>query len=307
MPNAPLVTATDAVIDAIARRQRFVVAHRQLVEAGVSRRAIQHRLEIGRLHPLHRGVYLVGHPVPLPLARPTAALLACGAGAVLSHLSAAYLWGIRENRAGPVHVTVPADRRPTSRAGVVIHRSGTRATGEARRRDSLPVTSPVRTLIDLAAVVPERELKWAVEEARVRRLLKLRELAVAHEAHRGRRGAAALGRVLAATGAAPTATRSEAERRLLDLIAAAGLPAPRANVRVAGHLVDLYWPAERLVVELDGYAYHAHREAFERDRRRDGDLAAAGIRVIRLTWRRITAEPAAVTALLARLLDLGTA
>ena len=307
MFNASLVTSVDAVIERIARRQRFVVASRQLMNAGVSRRAIQHRVASGRLHPIHRGVYLVGHPVPLPLALETGALLACGAAAVLSHRSAAYRLRILEHRdgTGPVHVTVPAGRRPRPRAGIVIHRSSTLGAAELRRRDGLPVTAPARTLIDLASVLPERDLKWAIEEARVRRLITQRDFAAACAAHRGRRGAAALSRIAQASGPGPTATRSEAERRLLDLIAAAGLPKPRANVRVAGHLVDLHWAAERLVVELDGFAFHAHREAFERDRRRDADLAAAGTRVIRLTWRRITAEPAAVVALLERLLHLG--
>ena len=306
MLNAPLVTV-DAIIDAIAQRQRFVVASWQLLAAGVSRRAIQHRVAIGRLHPIHRGVLLVGHPVPLPLALETAALLACGPGAALSHLSAAWRWRILDRREalGPVHVTVPADRRPRPRAGIVIHRSARLDPAEIRTRDDLAVTVPARTLIDLASVLPARDLKWAIEEARVRRLITQRELEAACRAHRGRRGAAALGRIVRATGPDPAATRSEAERRLLDLIARAGLPAPRANVWVQGHLVDLHWPAEHLVVELDGYAYHAHREAFERDRRRDADLAVAGIRVIRLTWRRITTEPAAITALLARFLELG--
>jgi very-short-patch-repair endonuclease len=292
--NPPLVTTSvDAVIDRIARPQRFVVSGGQLAAAGVSRRAVQHRVAIGRLHRVHRGVFLVGHDVPLPLARETAALLACGPGAVLSHLTAAILWGISEPRATPVHVTVTAERRPGARAGVVVHRA---AALPARRRSGLPVTTPVRTLLDLAALIPERELKWAIEEARIRKLIRPVELDAACLAHRGRRGAAALMRIAAQTGPGPTATRSEAERRLIDLIAGARLPAPRGNVRVAGHLVDLFWPAERLVAELDGYAYHAHREAFERDRRRDADLAAAGIRVVRLTWRRITAEPQAVTA-----------
>lgn len=299
--------SVDLVIDRIARRQRYVVSHRQLVAAGVSRRAIQHRLATGRLRSLHRGVFLVGDVVAPALAAETAALLACGPGAVLSHLSAAYRWSLREPRDGPVHLTVAADRRPKLRAGVVVHRTSTFSATDVRRRDGLPVTSPTRTLLDLAAVLPERDLRWAVEEARVRRLITPQAFAAACRAHRGRRGAAALGRIAAAVTPDPLATRSEAERRLLDLIAAAGLPAPRANVRVAGHLVDLYWRAEGLVVELDGFAFHAHREAFERDRRRDGDLVLAGITVVRLTWRRITVEPAAVTALLSQLLDLGRA
>lgn len=100
----------------------------------------------------------------------------------------------------------------------------------------------------------------------------------------------------------PAVTRSEAERRLLDLIRSAGLPAPRANAAVGRWSVDLHWPAQRLVVEVDGFAYHGGRAAFERDRRKDADLQAAGLRVARLSWRQITQEPLMITALLARLL-----
>ena len=118
-----------------------------------------------------------------------------------------------------------------------------------------------------------------------------------------RRGAGALRELL---DGRPTLTRSEAERRLLALIRRARLPAPQTNVRVAGHEVDCHWHAERLVVEVDGYAYHAGRDAFERDRRRDTDLLAAGRRVIRVTWRRIVDEPEAVIAAIAQALAHGT-
>ncbi len=298
------MSPVDQLIDAIARRQRQVVAVGQLIAAGVSRSAIQHRVATGRLHRIHRGVYLVGHAVPLPLALETAALLACGPGAVLSHLTAAVLWRVIDAPAGrqPVHVLLPSLRRPEHRDGVVIHRTATLTSNAVRRHQGLPLTAPARTLIDLASVLSERNLRWAIEQARVQRLITPDEFTAACLAHRGRRGAATLRRFAAASGPEPAATRSEAERRLLDLIAAAALPRPRANVKVQGHLVDLHWPAEGLVVEIDGYAFHAHREAFERDRRRDADLAAAGVRVVRLTWRRITAEPLAVAALLARVL-----
>src|SRR4051812_23175674 len=100
----------------------------------------------------------------------------------------------------------------------------------------------------------------------------------------------------------PTLTRSEAERNLVDLIRKAGLPPPETNTRIAGHEVDAVWRARRLVVEVDGYAYHGTRAAFERDRRRDADLQAAGFRVLRITWRRLQDEPLAVAAALGVLL-----
>jgi very-short-patch-repair endonuclease len=98
----------------------------------------------------------------------------------------------------------------------------------------------------------------------------------------------------------PALTRSEAEERLLALVRQAGLPAPECNVRIAGHEVDFLWRASRLIVEVDGYAFHGSRDAFERDRRRDAELQAVGLTVVRLTWRRLVHEPEAVVALLAR-------
>ena len=166
------------------------------------------------------------------------------------------------------------------------------------------MTAPARTLLDLATLLGERDLRWAVEQARVLRLVSERDLLSVIDRHRHHRGVARLRAVAGDTRRAPLFTRSEAERRLVDLVVEARLPAPALNVRVAGHEVDALWRAERLVVEVDGYAFHSGRAAFERDRRRDGDLQSAGLRVTRLTWRQITDEPLGVVALLSRLLAL---
>ena len=290
----------DAIIGVLAARQRQVVARSQLLAAGVSPRAIEHRVARGRLHAIHRGVYLAGSAELLPLGRETAALLVCGPNAALSHRTAAAIWRIVTFVPSAIDVLV-VGRNPRPRGAVRVHRAQKLDTSELRRRDALVVTSPSRTLIDLAGVVDERTLRRSVEEALRLRLVRSGEVLAALERAPRRHGAPALRAALSANDA-PAMTRSEAERRLLDLLRVAGLPAPATNVRVAGFEVDAVWRAERLIAEVDGFAFHASREAFERDRRRDAALQAAGWRVVRLTWRRLVDEPEAVVALIAGLL-----
>jgi very-short-patch-repair endonuclease len=271
----------DRAIAELAARQRGVVTTAQLDAAGIGRRGVAHRVAHGRLTRVLRGVYRVG-PVEAPFAREMAAVLATGG--VLSHHSAAMVWGLRPLHDGPVHVTVRTGTR--NRAGVRTHRS---PSLNAAVHQGLPLTTAARTLNDLAPALRPAELDRAVEEAQIRGLVTAREL-------RGR---------AAAASAEPQLTRSEAERRLLKLIERARLPRPATNVRVAGWEVDALWPPERLIVEVDGYAYHGNRAAFERDRRKDAALVAAGYTVIRVTWRQLEDEPLAVVALLARLIRRG--
>jgi len=288
----------DRVIAEIAARQRGAIRHDQLLAAGISRRGIARRLELGRLHRVFRGVYLVGHAVPPALARETCALLACGSRAVLSHRTAAALWGILDRPQVGISITI-ARRGPHGQPGLRVHRVGRLLAPDVARREGLPVTAPPRTLLDLASVLTVSELADTLERARVLRLVASADVKRAMERNPGRRGAAALRSLL---GEQPTMTRSKAERRLLALVARAGLPRPETNVRLHGHEVDALWRSKRLVVEVDGYAFHAHRDAFERDRRRDAELQAAGYRVLRVTWRRIAHEPEALLVTLAQAL-----
>ena len=285
----------DAAIAAIAARQHGAVGRAQLVAAGVSAEAIKHRVATGRLTALHRGVYSVG-PTHTPLTSLMAATLACGSTAVLSHHAAAALHGIRPARGGPIEVTVTKGHA-RKRRGLRIHRA--RAV-ERTTVHGIPVTTVARTLRDLAGDLNERELGRAVEEAQIQRKLDHLSLVDAVDEARGRRGARAL---RAAAQHEARLTRSEAERRVLELVRAAELPAPRTNARLGRYEVDFVWPTDRLVVEVDGYAYHSTREAFERDRRKDADLLGAGYRVLRVTWRQIAKEPEAVVARLARSLS----
>ena len=285
--DARHVLPVDAAVAALAVGQHGVVTRRQLLAVGLTRHGVGHRLAAGRLHAVHRGVYAVGHPALSPDGRRLAAVLACGDGARLSHRSAAALLGLLPDEPGPLHVTVPVRRRAP--AGVVLHRS---PNAPAMLRLGIAVTTPARTLLDLAATAADRDVGRAVEEARLRRLVADGELA---RLARERPGARALRELLADE---PSLTRSEAERALLTLVRRAGLPRPVTNVRVGRYEVDALWPSERLVVEVDGFAFHSSREAFERDRERDADLQARGLRVIRVTWRRLTQRPEAVAALL---------
>lgn len=293
--------ALDRRLAALAGRQRGVVTYRQMVDAGLSRRAIEHRLAVGRLHRLIRGAYLVGHEVPPALAIETAWLLTCGPLAVLSHLTAAVIWEICRFENGITHVSVTRPG-PRERPGLMVHRVSALDATDLRRVEGLALTSPARTLVDLASVLPAGPLADALERARVRRLVTTADVLAALDRAPGKSGAPTLRRLL---DEQPTMTRSKAERALLDLVTRGGLPRPQTNVRVAGHEVDTLWRSERLIVEVDGYAFHSHREAFERDRRRDAELQAAGYRVLRVTWRRIASEPESLLVTLAQALARG--
>ena len=286
----------DRALAEIAARQRGLVTNEDLAAVGLGRGAVARRIAAGHLRPLHRGVYALG-PVLAPGARELAAVLSCGSAAVLSHHAAAALWGIRPPQTGDIDVTVTRQLRP--RAGVRIHRARALDPREVTVRAGIPITAPPRTLLDLATVLDERSLARAVEEAEVQRLVRRDALTVP----RGRRGAAALRRVLDLAHE-PAFTRSEAEAKLLALIRAARLPTPEVNARIGGYEVDFLWREQRLVVEVDGFAYHSSREAFERDRRKDADLQALGLRTSRITYRQIAYEPHATIALLATALSM---
>jgi len=284
----------DRVVLAVAGRQHGMVTAAQLADAGLGRHAIAHRVRSGWLRRRHYGVYLVG-PLETPHSAAMAAVLAYGPGALLSHYPAAVLWELRPPPAHEMHVIVAASG-VKSRDGVRAHRTAHLDPADATRRHGIPVTSPARTLLDVAATEPASVLDRAANEARVLRLVSDHSLTEQFARYPNHRGVRALRRT---TLTEPKLTRSEAEHRLLELIRAAQLPEPLTNARVAGYEADFLWPDHRLVVEVDGYAFHSTRRSFERDRRRDADLTSRGYRVIRLTWRQITAEPEVVIAQLA--------
>lgn len=296
-----------AVIAEFAARQQGVVARAQLVAAGVARHRIEYRVKRGALEALHPGVYRVG-PVSGRYQREVAALLACAPHGVLSHRTAAALWGLLpEDPAEPVHVTVGRGWRRLG-AGVRVHRSAVLPRAEVREVAGMRLTSAARTLLDLAHSLDARKLEECVAQAERDGLADVADLRAVLARHPRHAGSRALRSVMAQAGG-PAFTRSEAERRFLELLRRAQLPAPRMNARVRGLEVDASWSTARLVVEIDGRRFHSSPRSFEHDRRRDAILVAAGFRVMRVTWRQLLEEPEAIVAriaqALARAVDAG--
>ncbi|MGH2886174.1 MAG: type IV toxin-antitoxin system AbiEi family antitoxin domain-containing protein [Solirubrobacteraceae bacterium] len=281
----------DRLIGALAERQHGVVAIWQLMALGLGPDAIQYRVNIGRLHRIHRGVYAVGHRKLTRQGHRMAAVLAYGPDAVLSHRSAAAHWGIGQ-ASYRFDVTTPSSRR--SRKKIRAHAS--RLDPEDRDvHDGSPVTSVARTILDLAAQHSKDQLTHLVEEADRKHLLDLNALDRAMARRPRTAGTKRLKAVLAAYRG-PTDTRSRLERGFRRLIAKAGLPEPQFNVVVAGLTVDVYWPQWKLVVEIDSEQYHANPSAFETDRIRDATLQKHDIRVLRVTGDRLDNDPEAVLA-----------
>jgi very-short-patch-repair endonuclease len=277
-------------LEGLASRQHGVVSHSQLLELGFDEQWIERRVRERRLTAVHREVFAVGHTRLAIRAPWWAALLAYGPGAVLSHQSAAILWGIRRMRRGPVHVTAPRGRQGLRRrSGIWIHRCKLQR-GDATTRDGFPVTTLARTIFDLAEVVPYETLKGAAEEADRLKLLRLRELEEVCERGRGRRSLKPMRRLLVELRP-PEEGRSPLEIRFAAFIREHRLPHPVQNADVLGHEVDALWPKAKLIVELDSWEHHGHRAAFERDRARDPELLIAGYRTIRVTHRRLDREP----------------
>jgi hypothetical protein len=295
----------ERALSELARRQLGVVARSQLVGLGFGRRAIDLRLDRARLVPVYRGVYSVGHPPLSAEARWMAAVLAAGPGAVLSHRSAAALWGILPPARSRPSVTRALHSRP--RIGLEIHRSRIPSDEVAECR-GIPVTSVPRTLLDLAAVLDRRQLERAVNEAEVMRLLGARSLADLLARYPRRHGVAAV-RELLAERAPAQFTRSELEARFQTFLADVGLPRPQLNAAVeAGDRrfeCDCVWRSHLVIAELDGRAFHATAAAFERDRERDRILESWGWRVVRVTWRQLQRDSRALAADLGRMLGRG--
>ena len=283
---APTQARADGIIFEIAAAQHGVVTRRQLLERGLSRHVVEHRVRTAQLRAVHAGVYLVG-PVTSARAREMAAVLACE-GAVVSHRSVAPLWRLTtpQHADEPVEMTHPA--RQARRRGIRLYRSSL-SPDETTVIDGVPVTSVARTLLDLSRVMSPRELERALAFAEREYPACREQLMSLLNRHAWRSGVRRLRDMLASsTGAA--FTRSEAEERLLGLIRAGGLPEPRTNVSVHGYEVDCYFQHARLIVEVDGYAWHGSPRAFVRDRKRDSALAAAGIQVLRLSWHQVAEE-----------------
>jgi very-short-patch-repair endonuclease len=287
----------DERISQIARLQRGRVARRQLRAAGIPDATINRLAARGQLHREHAGVFAAGHPGEGPLTRETAALLACGPGALLSHLTAARLLKLVPERTGPVEVTV-VDRNPTRPRGVKVHRTQRLHRSDLRFKERLPLTSPARTLLDIAEELPERETERALDEGLATNIVRIGEIRDAIARNPGRHGAAVLTALLdQRTGS--TISRSEAEEQMSKLIRAANLPRPEMNYPLLGFNADFAWVEHRVVLEVDGYPFHSTKTAFERDRRKDAALKGAGWDVVRISRNQVFHDSYAVIALVA--------
>jgi very-short-patch-repair endonuclease len=285
----------EAKVARIAQAQHGMVTWAQLRAAGISRQAIAAHADAGWIVRRHAGVYQLG-VFPGPFGVEHAAQLACGARSILTRSTSVFVFGYGPR---PARVDVGftdglAGRRP----GVRSHLLRGLAEGDVVVKHGLRVTTPARTLLDLAAITPRGVLERLIEEAQVQNVVSSGELLAMAERGNGRRGVRTFREVIDFLDE-PLFTRSEAERRLVSLCRKAALPLPRMNVRRAGWEVDAVWEAQRLIVEVDGRQFHDTAPQFERDRRKDGELMLAGYRVLRITWRRLTREPEQVIALIA--------
>lgn len=292
----------------VAQRQHGVVTLAQLVALGLSPSAVRARVRSGRLRRLHRGVYAVTGVTPGLHLHYMAAVLACGPGAVLSHQSAAALWGVRGSAASLVDVTAPT-RAGRGREGIRVHRGGRLAPEEVAIVEGVPCTTVARTVVDLAGVLAPGPLEYAIHRAQTKRMLRRKEIVAVLARSPTRPGTAAVRRVLGLAASGEDQVRSDTERHMLRICARAGLPLPRVNAWIAletgeGFEVDFTWPEQMLAVEVDSRTYHGTDRALENDPRRDRQLTLAGWRVARFSYRDVTERADAVATELRALLEL---
>lgn len=272
----------------LAKRQHWIVTREQLLALGFTTGAIKHRLAAGRLHHVHTGVYTVGRPEITRLGRWMAAVLACGPHAVLSHESAAELFGIWRGGPAESHVLIPT-ASPRRHRGLVVHRRPCISAADVTTRQRIRVTTPACTLIDLAARHPRGDIEGAMNEADLRRLIDLRALRAVLDETASRPGVAKLRVTI--DRRTFTFTRSQLERYFLRIVRRAGLPMPLTRTYVNGFEVDFYWPDLGLVVETDGGAFHRTPAQQAADRRRDQAHTAGGLTPLRFTHGQIRYEP----------------
>ncbi len=277
----------DAQISRIADRQHGHITRGQLLDLGLSPRAIAARLRAGRLIAVHAGVYAVGAPRRTALARAAAAVLASGPHAALSHESALALWGLRTWPATP-EVTAPKEKR---RPGIRTRRSATLA-GDVWIRHAIRTTSPVRTIVDVAPARTDGQLIRLVNDARLKKVLnatQLQQLLIRCP------------RLRALIDPEQRPTRSTLEDDFVAWIKHHGLPMPRLNVTVNGKEVDALYADQHLIIELDSWTYHGNQAAFDSDHARDSTHRVAGYDTIRYAGEQLTdAEAASLRARLSR-------
>jgi very-short-patch-repair endonuclease len=295
----------DRAVGSLADGQQGQVTHDQLVELGVGQSMISYSLVRGRIYETFGRVYAVGHRALPPLWREMGAVLACGEDAHVSRRSAAGAWGFRLPHPGDVEVTVPYGRN-ARRAGIRIHRCRNIDTAEVRRHEGVPISSPALTLLEIAADLTYVEFERAFDDALTSRVMKLGEAVRLLEKSEGCHGATRFAE-LARPEHELQMTASDTEQRMKALVRRGGLSTPVVNMRNGRYFPDFRWHRERVLVEVDGYRFHGTRRAFEGDRARDAEMAAAGWVVLRFTWRQLRFEPDVVLVRLAQVLALRAA
>ena len=287
---------TARAIAGIAALSHGVVTRRKLLAAGIDRRQIDRGLRTGYLIAVHRGVYRVGHAAPSLEARYIAAVLACGDRAVLGGQAAAFLWRLLKGRPPPPSALAPTERRVK---GVACRQCRRLEPADLTVCREIPVTTVARTLVDLAPHLPSPALARACHEAGVLHRTTPAQVEAVLARRPNSPGSAALRAVI--RGEVPV-TLSKLESGFLGLLRANRLPLPLANRRFGSRRLDCHWPAERLVVELDSYRYHASRHAWEEDRRRERMIRARGLEFRRYTWGDVFEQPGPMLRELRRLL-----
>ena len=298
---------TSRTVLSLSTAQHGVASRVQLLGLGLTSSAITYRIRRRRLHVLFPGVYAVGRPDLTLQGWMLAAAFACGAGAVLSHESAAILWGLIESPpwatfssramrpSGPFELSV-SPPRTVARPGLIVHRRRALGPLDVSEHDGIPLTSPVRTLVDLAARESAETVERAINRADKRGVATPDRLVLELARLPLGPGVALLRALLDRDRL--ILTDSVLEQRFLPIAHRAGLGPPKTQQRVSGYRVDFWWPQLGLVVETDGLRYHRTAADQARDLKRDQAHAAAGLASLRFTHHQIAHEAASVEATL---------
>jgi very-short-patch-repair endonuclease len=284
----------------LAARQYGIVTREQLAELGYTDRMVNHALQIGRLQAWHRNVFAVGHGGLSPHGLCMAAVLFRGGGALISYQSAIWLWGLERKLEIPVQVSVRW--RGHSQGAIGLHHCPALRDEDFSMIERLPVTSVPRTLLDYASTAATYRLEGALDRADRLDLLDSAEIDRITEEVRGHHGSKRLRRAMTLYRERGF-TRSGGEKKMLAVLADAGVQRPAINNFIEGYELDFYWERERFAVELDSWEHHRTHRSFEADRRRQEELAMAGIETIRITGTRLKHEPKQVADRVAKHLD----
>jgi very-short-patch-repair endonuclease len=288
-------------VSALAGRQHGVVAAWQLIAMAFSRGWIEHQVRRGWLHPLLRGVYSVGHKAVTAQGRAMAAVLSCGPEAVLSHWSAAMHWGLLQTNRAVIDVVLAGNRNGPK--GVRAHRVRHLDPRDMTIRDGIPVTTVPRTLLDLATVANQRQLRRAVNQAVRTRWLHQSAIEDILRRHKGRPGIAAFRTATAALNPGTHRTRSDLEDAFFALCRKHRLPTPDCNVEIAGYEVDFHFPGTKVIVELDSYEYHRTPQEFDADRRKWAALKRKGYEPLPVSDEWLNSDPDGVAETVRQLLS----